>query len=273
MENGNKIFKKNKYELEYKVFGDGDKKMIVFHGFGQSNDIAKLMEVMYKDYTILSVNLFYHNSSFDYNDKLQLDPISVKHFVELHDSLIHFVFGNVGEISVLGYSIGGRLGSVFVENTLLNIEEFFLIAPDGFQFSFFYWFVTYTRIGMFMYYKTMRHIYGFKNVISFFKKIGIIPSNMYKFLIISIGLKRNRVLAPKVWQVYKRLIIDKYKLSSKLHEDASKTYVYLGIYDPVIKFKRVKKNLIDLNASVIGLKKGHSILSENFFQKTFKKVL
>lgn len=272
MENDNKIFKKNKYDLEYKVFGDGGKKMLVFHGFGQDNDIAKLMGELYKDYTILSVNLFYHNSSFDYNDKLELDPISIKYFVDLHESLIRFIFKDVKTISVLGYSIGGRLGSVFVENTLLTIEEFFLIAPDGYQFSFFYWFVTYTRMGLFMYYKTMKHIYGFKTMISFFKNTGIIPYNMYKFLIISIGLKRNRVLAPKIWRVYKELIINKHKLNKKLYDDASKTYVYLGIYDPVIKFKRVKRNLILFNLSVIGLKKGHSILSENFFKKTFKKV-
>ena len=271
MENGNKIFKKNKYELEYKVFGTGENKILVFHGFGQSNNIVKLMGGLYNDYTVLSVNLFYHSSKSFYNNDLLLEPISIKEFVDIHESLLAFVFPNEKKYSVLGYSIGGRLASVFVANTNKHIDELFLIAPDGYQVSFFYWLVTYTRLGLFMYYKTMEYAYGFKSIVSFLKKNRIIPLNMYKFLIIGIGSKRNRILAPKVWQVYKMLIIDKSKLKVKLIDDGVMMYVYLGIYDPVIKVNKVKKEMLGLKSLVFELKKGHSILSEAFFEKTFKK--
>ena len=273
MENGNKIFKNDIYDLEYNILGEGENLLLVFHGFGQNCNISNLMTSIYKDYTILSVSLFYHDVNCDYNDIDPMKPISVKRFVGLYESLIYSLFDDVSNVSVFGYSIGGRLASVFSQNTQLKINELFLIAPDGYQFSFFYWFVTYTWVGGFLYYQTMKHIYFFKELLSFFKKIKIIPNSMYKFLIISIGLKRNRVLAPKVWQVYKMLIIDRNKLKRKLSVDHSRLEVYLGVYDPVIRFNTVKRKLKTLKPVVFDLKKGHSILSQTFFEKNFKKSL
>ena len=216
MKKEHKIFKKDKYEVEFNVFGHGQKKLLLFHGFGQDLYIAEMMSSLYQDYTIISTNLFYHSFGIVDDESYELEEITINEFVNLFESLLNDLFTGEECFSIMGYSIGGRLASVFVENSGLNIKELFLIAPDGYQFSFFYWFVTYNRLGLKVYNLVMKNIYEFKELARFLKKIKLLPSNLYKFFIISIGLKRNRTIAPKVWVVYRSLIINQRLLKSKV---------------------------------------------------------
>lgn len=271
MKKGYKIFKKDKYEVEFNVFGHGEKKLLLFHGFGQDLQIAQMMSSLYSDYTIISTNLFYHSFDIVNDEFYELGEVTIKEFVSLFESLLNDL--SIGEecFSVLGYSIGGRLASVFVENSGLKIKELFLIAPDGYQFSFFYWFVTYTRLGLKSYNMVMNNIYEFKELANFLKKIKLLPSNLYKFFIISIGLKRNRTIAPKVWRVYKLLVVNEGLLKSKVKKENIDVKVFLGAYDPVIRLKQVKKRLSKFANEIVVVNKGHKILSNSFFENYFQK--
>jgi pimeloyl-ACP methyl ester carboxylesterase len=271
MKNEYKIFKKDKYEVEFKVFGHGEKKLLLFHGFGQDLYIVEMMSSLYNDYTIISTNLFYHSFDIIDDEFNELEQIVIEEFVSLFESLLNDVFIEEEFFSIMGYSIGGRLASVFVENSGLNIKELFLIAPDGYQFSFFYWFVTYTRIGLKAYNMVMKNIYEFKELARFLKNIKLLPANLYKFFIISIGLKRNRTIAPKVWLVYRSLVINQRLLKSKVNKANIDVKVFLGAYDPVIKLKHVKNRFSRFADEIIVINKGHKILSNSFFEKYFQK--
>src|SRR6185437_10973172 len=54
---------------------------------------------------------------------------------------------HVDKVSLLGYSMGGRVALTILENMPANIDKVTLAATDGLSVNFYFWFFTRTYIG------------------------------------------------------------------------------------------------------------------------------
>jgi pimeloyl-ACP methyl ester carboxylesterase len=88
----------------WKVFGNGSKIILAFHGFGQSGEAFAQLARTFSDHTIYCMDLPFHGATTIANKNVALTPSQI---VEMANNLIRQE--GIGEFSMIGFSIGAKL--------------------------------------------------------------------------------------------------------------------------------------------------------------------
>src|SRR5687768_15494147 len=127
------------FELHYLKIGTGKKLLLAFHGYGNDASLfTHFDKYLSKDYTIYSFDLPHHGKSHC-DDKHALEK---KDVIKLVNTLKREMC--VAQVSLMGYSMGGRICLTLVELMPDAIDMVVLIASDGLVFNKFYFFLTHT---------------------------------------------------------------------------------------------------------------------------------
>jgi len=124
-------------QLHYLEWGHGKQVLLCFHGYGnQAGLFASLANHLLDDYTILSFDLPYHGNS-RWNGSQPWQPSELVNTVQ---SILQE--RQVPKVSLLCFSIGGRIGLTLAGLMPEQIDRLVLLAPDGLTSNAFYSFVT-----------------------------------------------------------------------------------------------------------------------------------
>ena len=125
--------------INYCRFGNGDKTLFCFHGYGESSDSFLFLEnYLGKEYTIIAIDFPLHGKT-DWKQQIFL-PDDLINIIEL-------LKPSKQKISILAYSMGGRMALHLLQTIPQSIENIGLIAPDGLHLNFWYWLGTQTKMG------------------------------------------------------------------------------------------------------------------------------
>src|SRR5688500_16753590 len=124
----------NGSRLHYAKTGNGDKHLLVFHGFGQDMNVFEfLANSLSRHYTFYVFDLYFHGKSYWANGEQTLTKGEWKEIMK-----IFFSQNQIGNFSVAAFSLGGKFALATLESFPDKTKEIFLIAPDGIKTSFWY---------------------------------------------------------------------------------------------------------------------------------------
>lgn len=246
-------------------YGEGDRLLICLHGFGESaGGFACLEPGLGDSYRIVAINLPYHGDTVWHNQYFTPE-ILLEIIISIKDRYHQNTF------SLLGYSMGGRLGLCLAE-TLLNqpnrlnqpnqLNQLILLAPDGLKHNGWYWFVTQTRVGGRIFYYSVRHPWFFLCLLKFSHKLGFMNDNRYKFTFSRMDTEEKRNEVYRIWNCMKKMRPRRRRIKTLLLKHKLPVLLLFGKYDSVIPPSLGRKFSRGLSAcTCIVLEKGHRLLT------------
>lgn len=215
-------------QLYYFRYGNGDKILLAFHGFGQDNNIFKSwIELIGKEYTVFAFDLFHHGSSSRQNK-----PLSKDEWKSILQSFLKRE--KINDFSIVGYSLGGRFAISTALSFPKKTQELILIAPDGIFLTI--WFKLATTSGLKLLFKYfMMNPKALDSLIAFNDKYQIVSSYLGDFVKKELGNASDRKKVYLSWNHFKSLGYSKKQLARLFNQHAFKRRIILGNKDYIIK--------------------------------------
>lgn len=244
--------------LHYLKIGAGKKLLLAFHGYGNEASLfIHFDKYLSNDYTIYSLDLPHHGKS-QCDDRQVLEK---KDMIKLVNTLKREMC--VPRVSLIGYSMGGRLCLSLVELMPDAIEKVVLMASDGLVFNKFYYFLTNTTPGSTLFRHILEKPQIYIKLADRLKKWKFIDTHRHGFAMHYLQSANSRMFLLKVWPCMKHLVPDNAKLRKIIRREQIPVYIFMGAHDKIIPARlaqRFKGNLDSVQLYI--LDKGHRVMDE-----------
>jgi len=233
--------------------GNGPRVLLAFHGFHNDASIfLPLMQHLKEKFTLVSIDLPGHGAT-----KWSLP------FFEKKD-LMALVQGcrqdqHVEKISLIGYSLGGRVCLNIIEQQPDWIEEVFLLAPDGLEYNVWYALATQNFWGKQVFRYMCRKPEAVLRKFEWLRKLRLVDESRYKFAKTKLADDRVRNALAYVWPVMSHLIPDRIKVKNYLNKYEIALHLFSGKYDRIFPPDRSKRFITGIkNAGMHLIDTGHN---------------
>ncbi len=234
--------------------------MIAFHGFGQDGKAFEPLAGALPEYTICSIDLPVHGKTTISNLE---KPMTAPETVELISGLKKAM--GFERFSITGFSLGARMVYPILHHFARQIDDVFLIAPDGVRESFLYWLATHDKPARKVFYFALVNPWILSGIIKTGKKIGLIDKKTAKLVSTSLKTHEKSMQIYYAWTYFRKLKTERDTLADKLNKHEIKVNFIMAKYDKVIPVKSVKSLSGKLkNKEVLILPCGHYDLITQF---------
>jgi pimeloyl-ACP methyl ester carboxylesterase len=221
--------------MHYSVFGSGPRALLAFHGFGGAGTDWHVFEnELGKDFTIYAFDIFFHGKS-QINagiDKPNFDKAALGEIVE-----VFMKTEKLTRVSLMGYSLGGKLCLCLIELMPGKIDHVFLMAPDGIKIGFWNRFVSQTVPGRLVFDQVVKNPKPALALIGYLRKGKLIHQKVDSFLRIQLEEVHNRERILKMWLLFKDLIPDHKRIQKHIFRYNINIEMFFGKYDLIIPAK------------------------------------
>lgn len=244
-----------KSSLYYTKHGSGQDSLILFHGFGQNNEVFNdWLEHLEKGFTTYSFDIYYHGKSTRKDEVLFINEWkeNFQSFLELE---------KIHDFSIGSFSLGGRFAIATTLCFPTRIRQLLLVAPDGIFRSF--WFnIATSKIGNPLFKFLMLHPSRFNQLLSLVENLGLATSQMIRFAQKELAIKDNRKRVYRTWTYFKGLQPDLREFTDTVNKHEIKINLILGSKDQIIPGEAVQSKLrriVTLNTIILEVKHHHLI--------------
>ncbi len=257
-------------QLHYLKYGNGPHLLLAFHGYGDDARSFRVMApLLEKQYTLISINLPHHGGS-QWPD----NPVFGK---EVLRTLVAGLLqqSSRDKLSLIGYSIGGRVCLSIIELMPDQIEKVVLIAPDGLKLNLLYYFATRTMAGRSLFRNFLTGGKKYNRLIDGLYNFSLIDPSRYKFVMRYLDNEDQRQLLLRVWPAMSMLLPDIRIVKAHIRRYRIPVDIFMGRYDHVIPLKlaqQFRKNMPD-HVQVHVLEKGHVMFDTASVQKMAECLL
>lgn len=242
-------------KLHYLKTGVGRRLLVCFHGYGNNAGLfVTFAPYLERDFTIISVDLPHHGQSA-WKENVLLEPKDLTRLI----AQLTTDYG-VQKVSLLGYSMGGRVCLTIASLMPKCIDKILLIAPDGLVFNPFYYFVTRTFIGKNIFKRFLTGGGKYLKLVDWLHEKKWIDSSRYKFAMYYLTSEKDRSFLLKVWPAMCRIVPDRKRLRAAFKKYQFPVFIFMGAYDriiPVPHAEKFQRNFHNVHLSV--LEKGHRV--------------
>jgi len=244
----------------YYRYGTGSAWLCCLHGYGESGKSFEWLEgLLGKDYTLIAFDFPFHGGTSWKEETV----ITAEDLLAILQSITH---QTNPQISLLGYSMGGRVALQLAMQIPQNIARIVLVAPDGLHENFWYRLATQTSVGSAFFKFTMRHPAWFLGFVQLAGKTGLLHKTIVKTTLHYIDTANKRTQLYQRWTAMRRF---RPKLASVKQQLASyqvPVRMLFGTYDQVIlskrgaQFRKGIENQVELKV----IQAGHQLLKEKY---------
>jgi pimeloyl-ACP methyl ester carboxylesterase len=251
----NKFIYHQSSSLHYAKAGNGDKHLLVFHGFGQDlNVFDYLAQSLARHYTFYIFDLYFHGHSTWGRGEETLTKQHWKKTLE-----IFLRENNIDHFSLAGFSLGGKFVLATLETFPEKVEEIFLIAPDGIKTSFWYNLATYPIVLRKFFKSMIFHPERFLAIARFLAKAGLADQSLIRFAEYQMNSEEKRSRVYYSWVVFRHLKFNIGHIASLINSRNIRLTIIVGRYDKVIlpqNMTRLSKRITHCRLEVVN--SGHS---------------
>jgi pimeloyl-ACP methyl ester carboxylesterase len=225
----------NGNRLHYAKTGDGEKHMLIFHGFGQDISVFEYFtNSLARHYTFYVFDLYFHGqSTWAHGEK----TLTKKEWAE---TLSTFLRENmIDRFSVGGFSLGGKFVLATLESFSEKINNVFLIAPDGIKTSFWYSLATYPLFLRKFFKSMIFHPQRFLTIARFLQRNGLVDKGLIRFAEYQMNSEEKRHRVYYSWVVFRHLHFNLTQIASLLNKNEIQLTVIVGQFDKVIEPKNM----------------------------------
>lgn len=224
--------KRNK-QLHYVKKGKGERKVVLFHGFGQDHNVfSSYVDLLQNSCTLYLFDLYYHGESVRIDHALH-HPEWVNDFESFLDQ------EQIVNYDIIGYSLGGRFALSLVCYSKNPPQRTLLIAPDGLIEHSLYRFSTSPLFNDIFKY-SMLHPKLLDKTISILETLGLAKAGLVRFAKSQLRDAQKRTQVYKTWTYFKPLGLSKKEFQS-VFERALQIELILGSTDLIIRADKIIK--------------------------------
>lgn len=187
--------------LHFIKAGTGKQNLLLFHGFGQDHQVFNdLIRTHGDQYTFYAFDLFFHGkSAWNHGEQ----PISKECWKDCLHSLLKAQ--NLKRFSVAGFSLGARFALATVEGFASQIDQVFLMAPDGIRPSLWYRLAT-EVLPMRIFFRSMiGHPKRFFSLTRLARGSGLVDKGVIRFAESQMNTEERRAKVYYSWVVFRQL--------------------------------------------------------------------
>ncbi len=241
--------------LHYLQMGVGSKVLLAFPGYGERATVFSVFEKSLGDeYTILSFDLPHHGSS-TWTEGVAL---SEPHLAMLVQEVLR-LYG-VQRVSLMGYSIGGRVCMGLVKCLPDKIDRLLLLAADGLAINYYYYFFVRTVPGKWLLRTALLRPTISLALTEALRTIRLLPVTQYRLAMGTLQHEHSRQLLLLAWPALRYLVYSPAVLRRIINAHNLRVVLIMGRYDRVLPPKLATDFAKGIpSATVQVLDKGHRI--------------
>lgn len=253
----------------YYRFGAGPKMAVCFHGFGEDAAVFGFLSTYGgNQYTFLSIDLPFHGKT-EWNDGLNF---SITDLIQIVEKII----GNEQQkLTLLGFSLGGRIALCLYQAMPERIEKIVLLAPDGLKTNFWYWLATQTWWGNKFFGFTMKKPQWFFGFLKGLNKLKLVNASIFKFVNYYIGDAEVRRLLYARWTTLRKLKPQLKRIKNNIVLNNTAIRLVYGKHDRIIRSSTGEKfkQGIDKQCTLLVIHSGHQVLHEKHIKEILPALL
>jgi len=259
--------KQSFFRLHVSKYGEGNRAILAFHGFGQDSSVYRVFErIIDSTYQIHSFDLPFHGRS---NMKLSEDGIGREILQEFFAD--YFRTNRITSFTLVGYSIGAKFVLNLVNFFPGMVERMILIAPDGLRINFWYRMATGTALSRRIFRFFMQHPGLFLKFSDLLVYMKLIHPSVGRFAKSQMSDEHTRQLIYNSWVNYRTLNLNIRELGKVIRHHKIPVEIFLGEKDRLISADAVRPLIREFpHVRVHILPVGHSRLIEDtseYYQK------
>jgi len=207
--------------------------MLTFHGFGRSGaDFAVLEDALGSRYTLYAFDLHFHGKSPGYPERAE-QPFTPEELAIYFSAFADQI--GATKVTLLGYSLGGRIALSLLEQMPTRIERVFLAAPDGLITRPWYRALATSSAGRGLYKRFVERPRGVHALFKGLRSVRLLNERMHRFLMGQTDSKAKRILLRDVWLSYRLIEPGLERVAAHVMAYAIPVHLFFGMYDRVIK--------------------------------------
>lgn len=268
MENLNTAYKTS--IISYSCFGKGPGKAICFHGYGEDKTSFSFLEALAgSQFTFFAIDLPFHGNTQWKGGDFQAE--------DLREILASILGQHAAreKLTLIGFSLGGRVALSLYQLVPEKIEKLVLIAPDGLKLNFWYWLSTQTRAGNRLFRLTMKRPHWFFAFLKMLNRLGFVNTSIFKFVSYYVHDKEVREELYHRWTTLRRLRPHLGKIKSLVRQFGTPVRLIYGKHDRIILPSRGEKfrKGIEPQCELKILPSGHQVLHEKHGKEILESLL
>ena len=261
--------------ISYYRFGSGPKTAVCFHGYGEEAAAFEFLEKYAgNQYTFYAIDLPFHGKT-SWNDGINFLP---KDLIQIVEEIINQnnpkpPTSNF-KLSLIGFSLGGRIALSLYQNIPEKIEKLVLLAPDGLKVNFWYWLATQTWLGNKSFKLTMQKPGWFFGFLKILNKLKLVNTSIFKFVNYYIGDADVRRLLYARWTTLRKIKPNISLIKKNIRKHKTPVRLVYGKHDRIIlssvgeKFRKG----IEQHCTISVINAGHQVLHEKHVEEIIQAL-
>ena len=239
--------------LNCRIFGDGAKSAICFHGFGQDGTAFLPVLDAQPNYRLYSFDLPFHGKSTIRNFNLFLTAEEICSLVE---QLLNEY--RIGKFSILAFSIGAKFVFPIAERFASKIDYIGLLAPDGLQMNILYKIATINAFSRTMFRFAMKNPVFVKSGLKLLRFVHLVDPETSNLVEKSTSSLRQGERVYYSWVYLRKLKPDIKLLADLANKNGFDLEIVAGKNDKIISEMKLAKAIKGLrNVRLISLQARH----------------
>jgi pimeloyl-ACP methyl ester carboxylesterase len=262
------------FKLHYEKSGNGNKVLLVFHGYGQSIETwQNFLQDFENNYCIYYFHLFGHGKS-------KVDEHAVQRGLSLHDWQSIFseflAKESIAKFSLLSYSLGAKLGILTSENFSEIIENTIFLAPDGVKPDYAQILFLRNQLGRWLLKWFQHHPDVLNRSLFLARKAGLINQRAHQYFLQQTETKETRNFVVLIWYAYRKLRPNIHKAMQACLKSGAAFFLFYGNRDSLIHKKYIEEAIglrpKELQGFNQQFETGHNLMIPEV-KKTLSKLL
>ncbi|HVX51260.1 MAG TPA: alpha/beta hydrolase [Chitinophagaceae bacterium] len=255
--------------IHYCLFGTGKKLLFCFHGYGEdATGFACLAQGLGTDYTLVAIDMPFHGQT-QWKEGFALQPcVLVNIMIAVSREILQ---GPMDKITLLGYSMGGRVVLQLLQEMPQHVTRAVLVAPDGLHKNPWYFFSTQTALGNRVFKRTMYNAGWLLWLLKVGGKYKLAHPSIIKVAHYYLDNKAERIKLYERWTTMRRFKPKIFQIKQLVRQNNIALRFLFGKYDNIILSKRSNVFKDDTNnVQVTVINAGHRLMQAKYAGEIIK---